>query len=308
MDPSWKEEFAPWILARGQTYFSEGRVSKIRQDGGVITASVAGTQRYTVEIEFSGELAVYMECDCPYCQSGRPCKHIAAVFYTLEAGNYTFPHTPPVKPLPTIQRVPIGEEWKTAAQQLPEAVVRRELIQAAAQEPALRFHLTFLHLGHLPEGQLTNWKADLLDIASSYLGSSRRMHPDFVPDFLSDVSFFLEQNLSVLMDSNAVLDAFFLTWMVYETMMDIPMRDLDGILSCLIDDCEDAWYQQFQAASEAQRTQIHAHYWANRRAGWPYLRRLDSFFLGLPWSEPLYQKNITLYHQQKESFSYLTDE
>lgn len=308
MDPSWKEEFAPWILARGQTYFSEGRIFHIRQNGGAITASVAGTQTYTVDIEFSDELAVYMECDCPYCQSGRPCKHIAATLYALETGNFTFPNTPPADPLPTIHRIPIDEVWKTAIRKLPEAVVRQELIQTAAHDPTLRLHLTLLHLGHLPEGQLNNWKADLLDIASSYLGSNRRIPHDFVSGFLLDVRFFLQQKLTPLMAANAILDAFFLTWMVYETMMDIPMRDFDNSLSHLIDDCETAWYQQFQAVSEAQRAQIHGHYWSHRRAGWPYLRRLDGFFLGLPWSEPLYQKNITLYHQHKDSFSYLTDE
>ncbi len=33
MDATWKNEFEPWIFARGRKYFDEGKINQITQEG-----------------------------------------------------------------------------------------------------------------------------------------------------------------------------------------------------------------------------------------------------------------------------------
>lgn len=80
----WKDLFAPHILQRGLTYYQEGAVETLRQEGDVVKAAVLGSQRYRVEIGLKGGCITDWSCDCLYASDGNPCKHLAAVFYELD--------------------------------------------------------------------------------------------------------------------------------------------------------------------------------------------------------------------------------
>ena len=85
MESDWKDGFLPHILARGEKYFEEGRVSRIQHCGDTYIATVAGTEDYTVTIDIENNKPRYMECDCPYAaDSEHYCKHMAAVLFALE--------------------------------------------------------------------------------------------------------------------------------------------------------------------------------------------------------------------------------
>lgn len=72
------------ILRRGRDYYHGGRVAALHErDSGHYTATVMGTDRYSVEIEVDENGQVReTSCDCPYT-GGPYCKHIAAVFFAL---------------------------------------------------------------------------------------------------------------------------------------------------------------------------------------------------------------------------------
>jgi uncharacterized Zn finger protein len=71
---------------RGQRYLEEGRV-KIREvSPSKITAVVAGTSNYRVEVNLEDKKGVFATCTCPYDWEGY-CKHIVATLLAVEEGR-----------------------------------------------------------------------------------------------------------------------------------------------------------------------------------------------------------------------------
>lgn len=83
----WKHLFTNEMLKRGEQYKKRGRVTQlIRADQYKYAAVVLGSDynMYSVSICLSGSEVESMKCNCPYAQSGRTCKHMAAVLYAIE--------------------------------------------------------------------------------------------------------------------------------------------------------------------------------------------------------------------------------
>jgi uncharacterized Zn finger protein len=73
-------------FGRGQRYLEEGRV-KIREvSPSKITAVVAGTSNYKVEVNLEDKKGVFATCTCPYDWEGY-CKHIVATLLAVEEGR-----------------------------------------------------------------------------------------------------------------------------------------------------------------------------------------------------------------------------
>jgi uncharacterized Zn finger protein len=58
----WNSLFKPWILYRGRDYFQRGAVSDLEVSDSMITAQVAGSEDYTVEIHLSHGFPADMFC------------------------------------------------------------------------------------------------------------------------------------------------------------------------------------------------------------------------------------------------------
>ncbi len=78
---SWKKLFERHILDRGYNYYMNGAVENIEVEDSTITAYVAGTEEYEVEITIYNGKVAEMYCSCPYASGGKSCKHMAAVLY-----------------------------------------------------------------------------------------------------------------------------------------------------------------------------------------------------------------------------------
>lgn len=81
-----KKLFEPHIIERGQKYFKEGRVTRLRNESNRWIAKVQGSGRYQVAIELSkngwGDVVIDdMSCTCEYWDN---CKHQVAVLLTLQ--------------------------------------------------------------------------------------------------------------------------------------------------------------------------------------------------------------------------------
>ena len=80
-----RREFLPQYLARGVPYANQGRVAGLRVSvgGGLIEATVRGSDHYGVQIELTrtkdGRVRFDGFCDCPLA---RNCKHVAATLLT----------------------------------------------------------------------------------------------------------------------------------------------------------------------------------------------------------------------------------
>jgi len=77
-----EKRFDAAILSRAKNYYDEGHVKYLEYLGGDIwTATVEGTNDYTVVVRLDGNEIAHSECDCPY--DGGLCKHEGAVFLTI---------------------------------------------------------------------------------------------------------------------------------------------------------------------------------------------------------------------------------
>lgn len=73
-------------FARGEEYFSEGLVERLRELPGVITAKVRGTEVYEVRIATARDRLEF-DCTCPLADDGAVCKHCVAVGLAWIAGR-----------------------------------------------------------------------------------------------------------------------------------------------------------------------------------------------------------------------------
>ncbi|VAX15951.1 DNA/RNA helicases, SNF2 family [hydrothermal vent metagenome] len=82
------ETFLPKIRTRGEKYFKEGRVKNVEISKNFVSAKIKGSETYHVWIAFDEDLLhKRMSCTCPYFEKDN-CKHLAALFYYLNANNY----------------------------------------------------------------------------------------------------------------------------------------------------------------------------------------------------------------------------
>lgn len=63
---------------RGEEYFADGAVERLRATDRKITANVDGTDTYWVELRNDDDELDY-DCTCPYATGGNFCKHCVAV-------------------------------------------------------------------------------------------------------------------------------------------------------------------------------------------------------------------------------------
>lgn len=290
----WKEEFTELILARGEKYYKEGRVIHIKQEGNTVLAQVDGSETYNVEIDLPGAYPDYLECDCPYAETGEKCKHMAAVLFAIDAADFIFTDKMPAIELPPIvERVTVKEHWPDAIDTLPEKVLRSEMMKLCQKDHDLRHRLSVMYLKGLPDGQLNNWKADLQEIAHNYMDRCGKVNFADTWDFLWELNYFLEAKMVGLLDVGATMDAFYLAWFVMETALETRIDDVDDDLDRLRDSCEEIWKKAFEIATEEQHKQMHRWFWEHRNPEWSNgADDLDRFFLSLPWQGELRQRNI----------------
>ena len=85
----WKYLFDSAILTRGRDYYRSGRVFRVTKKDSEYAGVVRGTENYAVTAKFlpSGALSS-LGCSCPHAREGNFCKHMAALLFAVEAGEY----------------------------------------------------------------------------------------------------------------------------------------------------------------------------------------------------------------------------
>lgn len=284
IDPSWREEFAPHILARGKKYFEEGRVGRIQHVNNTYYAYVEGTEHYEVEITIEEGNIKEMLCDCPYAETDN-CKHMAAVLCALETENVSIEELPVTPTPPIVSHIPLEMPWLEAIDNLPEETVRKELLKRADREDWLKERLAVLYLGGLPEGQIQNWKADLQEIASRYINRRGWISDEDVWEFTDDLGDFLNDHLPLLLEVNAVMDAFHLVWIVMETALEWHVDNSDDDVDDLLEGCEERLRKVYSMATDEQREQMMQWYQEHRNPEWPGgVENMDHIFQSLTLS------------------------
>lgn len=275
---NWKKEFTPLILSRGKKYYEDGAVERIRQCEDGYYAYVAGSEDYQVEIALNETGIEEMACSCPYAK-GNYCKHMAAVLYAIEAGDIVIEKVRPAKKPQIVAHVPMEMPWLEAIDHLPEDVVRKELLKLADRDGRLRTRLGVMFLKGLPQGQIQNWKADLQASAAKYANRWGCVDFEDAWDFLEEAKFLLRANLPMVMEVDAVEDAFGIIWIVMETALEWALDNCDDELDELFEECDVALQKLWFRATESQREKMLQWYRENRDEQWPgSIGRLDMIF------------------------------
>lgn len=281
MVDNWKDLFAPHILARGKKYFKGGNVCRIQHCANAYIAVVAGTEDYEVEISIGEQRIEEMLCSCPYAHEDN-CKHMAAVLFALESKSISIEEISPAKQPAIVSHIPMEVSWLEAIDNLPDDIVRKELLKQADRDKRLREQLSVLYLGELPKGQLQNWKADLQEIASEYIDRRGRINDEDTWCFLNDLSNFLDSKLPLLFEVGAVMDTFHLIWIVMETSLEWTIDDYYEQLSDLFQDCKDALRKLLPLTTQSQRNEMLIWYREHRQEDWPgNVAYIDDIFRSL---------------------------
>ena len=173
--------------------------------------------------------------------------------------------------------------WLEAIDNLPEDIVRRELLKRADRDDRLKERLAVLYLGGLPEGQLQNWKADLQEVASRYINRRGWIDEEDVCEFTYDLGDFLDAHLPLLLEAKAVMDGFGLVWIVMETALEWQVDNSDDDVDGLLEDCEEELRKIYAIATEEQRQQMMGWYQEHRNPQWPGgVEIMDQIFRSLP--------------------------
>ena len=116
----WAYLFSSTIRSRGGRYYRDGNVLKVEKQGNRFTASVRGEQTYQVKITMQADRIKSVSCTCPYAKGGMKCKHMAAVFYAIDNGEYEETEG---------KEETLQEEWEKLCCWEPEAPWQKEPLQ-----------------------------------------------------------------------------------------------------------------------------------------------------------------------------------
>lgn len=293
MDPNWKNDFAPHILARGKKYFDEGRVSRIIQYGNRIVAHVEGTEDYCVEVELPGGVPDSWLCTCPYAVQGN-CKHKAAILFAIEAGEYSFTGDPPEFE----EDIPIyfpSLPWNDAIEKLPSNTIREILLHFADQDENIQERLAILYLRKLSDGLMAKWIANLQSYAREMSSGYRFIPEEDLRYFISGVRSALNERFILLRNVGAIMDAFYYLGAVFEVASKWVYPNHNGYFEDFYDDCAELWDDLFSEATEEQREDMHTWFWAHRAAFFAHANyEIDVDFLYHPWSNELERKSLEI--------------
>lgn len=281
VDFDWHEHFTPLILGRGKKYFEEGRVGRIQHINNTYIADVEGTEDYEVEITIEAGSIKEMLCNCPYAETNN-CKHMAAVLCALEMEDVSIEELPVAPTPPITSHVPMEMPWLEAIDNLPEEIVRKELLKCADRDDRLKQRLAVLYLGKLPEGQIQNWKADLQESATRYINRRGWIVDEDAWEFTEDLRNLLNAKLPLLLEVNAVMDAFYVVWIVMETALEWRVDNTDDDMDDLLEYCEENLRKVYSISTDKQREQMMQWHQEHRNPEWPGgVANMDHIFQSL---------------------------
>lgn len=236
--PQWEQLFSPRVLARGYAYYLEGNVFDLQADEIGWSATVFGSEEYTVFVPNSAHDELEARCDCPYYDGGDFCKHLAATCYEIEQhlrDGEDFDETPATTASNSSQ-----PSLEDLVRTIPEADARNFLLQALNEsEPVRRrFISTFAE---------PDLKTLTFELESSIDRAVRSFGCHGFIDYQDAFSFSLEltdiirTSIDPLLLRQAFKEVFELTTLVLLKLQDIRIDDSDGFSTDMMELCEDYW-------------------------------------------------------------------
>ena len=299
INENWREWFQPWILERGENYWKNGYVTKLRRDLDTITAVVDGTEYYEVEIDMDGDEVVSVSCTCPYAEDGMECKHMAAVLFAAEAENLEVDTNGIPK-----EKLRPGYGWQDTLVQMSQEEMREFLTELVSKNKDLQETLVLRYGEQDTDMLLDSWEDRIAAIVRRHASRSGYIYYTHAADFHLALIDFLNDRLSALLKAEKILDAFRLVSLVYSTAMDQSAEDTDDLLSELTDLCEEAWNDILERATQAREEEIYKWFADHAEVSWwSYgADQVRGFLFHHEWSQPLLENNLRLLDERIEKY------
>lgn len=255
----WKELFAARILNRGYDYYLDGNVWDLRDDDGRVSATVAGTEDYSVIITLANGKVTDMDCDCPYAADGNYCKHEAAVLYALTEGakdNEEEEEPGKTKPscLSTLDAE--REELRQYISCMSEDEMRDMLYQLACNDESLKNRIAAMYSNDIDEKLILKMRKMVDNIEFEHSDRFGFIDWRHASDFIGDLIEFLYDNVEPLIDRGMLEEAFELTCHVFLTIGNADIDD-DGDIVIGTEECREYWNKIVQKSSDAQQEKMY---------------------------------------------------
>ena len=284
----WRELFPPHIWKRGQSYYIEDRVLDIRRRRGCITAEIEGSEVYTVSVTLdpgTNRIEDYY-CDCPYAEDGSPCKHLAALLYSLENDDDV---------VSAEDDEPLLE---TTVNMLSEEQMRQLLLQFAANDSFIREKILLAATAQLPKSQKQQWMCDLQQLTDDVEDRYGYIDYEDAYDYCCSLQEYLYNRVPDMLKKGLIADAFELVCLVFRTGMEQNLDDSDGGLTVLANYCIVEWDRILTLASLEQQKGMYRWFCEEYNQGDLKQMFLEDYIFQAPWDAKIAPELLSFLDQQ----------
>ena len=273
----WSQYFSRTILERGYGYYRGGAVESMSVTDEKITATVAGTNDYTVEIDLCGDFITGMDCTCPYAEDGNYCKHMAAVLYKWSKGEdsdffdgeydedfddeyedeaeYDDEYEYELRGGIAETNYNLDEISQLLAM-ASEAQVRDFLATAMQSDSTLLARFRTLVKPTITSGDMQRYKDQIDDIIDDFLGRDQFISYYDAADFIEAVEDYLDEDVKLLMDTGQYWSAFDLTRYLFAEVGNVDMDDSGGYGGMFANRCVQIMYDILDFADAETKDKI----------------------------------------------------
>ena len=229
------------ILERGEEYWEDGAVENLQRTPDGWEAIVNGSEEYSVEICTDGEDIEDMYCTCPYADSGRNCKHMAAVLFAVP--EY-------------IDEPEDGESVQDILQSMNEEELRKELQELMRKDIRTKERITAAYRTRpAQESDLIRFEKILDRIAKEYTDDYGCVSWDTCEDFCEALTDTIAEVIEPMIRRRETLIAFHAVQSVFRLMEDVIT---DAPCDEVFDAMEDAWTRIIEQAEETDRSVMYS--------------------------------------------------
>lgn len=261
----WKNLFEYHILERGYDYYCENAVENIDVSADTVRADIIGTEDYEVEISLDNGEVTDMYCSCPYADSRRNCKHMAAVLFewtevqdqdgvlenddNTENNLFIKSHTVASykKKVDAIQKLVESADISVVTAYLTSILAENEKL-------LVRFHSIVSE--QATEEDIKHYISQVDDIANCYLGRNHFISYYEASDFISELEDILDKDVRRMIDNEQYMSAFELMNYIFVLVGDVDMDDSDGGIGMLVDQIYQLWLELLTKVNVDEKQEI----------------------------------------------------
>lgn len=262
---NWKNLFERHILERGYDYYCENAVENLKVSADIVRADVIGTEDYEVEISLDNGQITDMYCSCPYADSGRNCKHMAAVLFEWTNGQYQYvvSESKENKDDNLFIKADTVEAYKKKAdaiQKLVEdtdiSVVRSYLSAILVENEKLLVRFNSIVSEQTTEEDIKRYISQVDDVANRYLGRNHFISYYEAGNFISELEDILDEDVRRMIDNGQYMSAFELMNYIFILIGDADMDDSDGGTGILANHVYQLWLEILTKVNADEKQKI----------------------------------------------------